>query len=341
MTEASGSGGAAPSAGSVPSGSTRAWPARLGALGISLLALCIGAWTLAALWYQAAPSWRGPLMGVAGLASAGLCMGAWVRPWRTLGFLILVTIGVAWWWGSIVPAADRAWDGDVSRGVTAEISGSRVTLHDVRDFRWRTPEDFTPAWRSRSFDLDQLDRVDLYSSVWSSPAIAHTLVGFGFSDGQYVVFSAEIRREKGELFSEIGGFFKEFELVLIAAEPDDIIHLRTDARGEHVTRYPLKLTPQQMRAAFLIFAQKGNALARQPEFYQTLTTNCTTVVFQLARLVEPGIPFDWRILLSGYVPGYLYDHGLVDTSRPLEALSAAATVAPGTRPWNAPWSAAP
>ncbi|MFG1393017.1 Lnb N-terminal periplasmic domain-containing protein [Xanthobacter agilis] len=302
-------------------------------IAIAITALSLGAWTAAALWYQAGASWRLPLMGASGIMALALAVAAIRHPVRGLAGLAVALAAVGLWWSAIAPSNDRSWAPDVSRGVTAEIRGSDVTLRDVRDFQWRTPDDFTPRWRTLSLNLDQLDRVDLYSSVWASPAIAHTLVGFGFSDGQYVVFSAEIRRELGEQFSEIGGFFKEFELVLIAATPDDIIHLRTDARGEHVTRYPLKLSPEQMRAAFLIFANKGNALAQRPEFYQTITTNCTTVVFRLARIVEPNIPFDWRILASGYLPGYLYDHRLIDTTAPLAAIERAAVVTPGTRPW--------
>ncbi len=315
-----------------------AWRAagRLLACGlVALAALLLGAWTATALWYQAGMGWRAPLMGLVLLAALALVPLSFLRPGRALAALLLGLVAVGLWWSSIAPSNHRDWDPDVARGVTADVEGSRVTLHNVRDFQWRTENDAAPRWQTLTFDLDQLDRVDVYSSVWASPAIAHTLVGFGFSDGQYVVFSAEIRRERGEKFSEIGGFFKQFELVLIAATPGDIIHLRTDARGERVSRYPLRLTPAQMRAAFLIFANKGNMLAEHPQFYQTITTNCTTVVFQLARLVEPGMPFDWRILASGYLPGYLYDHRLIDTDLPLAEVERKAVLAPGATPWNA------
>lgn len=317
-------------------------PRRLRALAARLLLVLASglatAWTLAALWHQAPPGWDAPLMGLAALAGAAIIAIGLRHPARGAIGLAAGLAAVALWWGSIHPRNDRDWAPDVAHGVTATFRDHQVTLSHIRDFSWRSEADVTPRWESATFDLDALDRVDVYSSVWASPAIAHTLVGFGFSDGRYVVFSAEIRKEVGESFSEIGGFFKEFELVLIAATPDDIIRLRTDARGEHVARYPLKLTGEQMRAAFLIFANTGNALAEHPKFYQTITTNCTTVPFQLARLVEPGIPFDWRILLSGYLPGYLYDHRLIDTTAPLAQVEREAVVAPGSRPWIQPAS---
>ena len=168
--------------------------------------------------------------------------------------------------------------------------------------------------------------MDLLNSVWSNPAIAHTLVSFGFADGRHVVFSAEIRKERGEAFSEIGGFFKEFELVLIAAEEGDIVRLRTNIRRETVSLYPLLLPPQIARALFMSYIEKANALAAQPEFYQTITANCTTIVFGLARLIDPGIPFDWRIIVSGYLPDYLYDRGLIRTDLPLSKVKKQAEI---------------
>ncbi|HEY0301260.1 MAG TPA: DUF4105 domain-containing protein, partial [Rhizomicrobium sp.] len=178
--------------------------------------------------------------------------------------------------------------------------------------------DFTPRWETRRYSLDRLTSVDLVSSVWASPAIAHTLISFGFADGGHVVFSAEVRRERGEEFSEIGGFFKEFELVMIAADESDILRLRTNIRRENVTLLPLRLTDAQARALFTAYVERANKLARQPQFYQTITANCTTVMFELARLVDRRVPLDWRILVSGYLANYLYDLGIIRTDIPLD-----------------------
>lgn len=277
---------------------------------------------VAALWFQAPPAFRGFWIAVP-LAAAGAIVGVGWRHRRAgwAGLAIALIVGAAWW-TSIKPSNDRIWAPDVAYGVTGDIVGDDVVLHNVRNFAWTSDSDFVPRWETRPYALDRLTSVDLVSSVWASPAIAHTLVSFGFADDQtkslrHVVFSAEVRRERGEEFSEVGGFFKEFELVMIAADENDILRLRTNIRREDVTLLPLRLTPAQRRALFMAYVTRADKLARQPEWYETITTNCTTVIFELARIVDSRIPLDWRILVSGYLPGYLYDLGIIRTDIPL------------------------
>lgn len=294
-----------------------------------LATACVFLWLGTALWFQLPAELNAAGSASAAVAGLATAILGWCRPRLGWLALVLVAAGVSLWWTSIKPSNVRDWAADVAHGVTGEVVGSDVVLHNVRDFDWTSEATFIPRWETRRYRLDELRSVDLFSSVWGNPAIAHTLIGFGFADGAYVVFSAEIRRERQETFSEIGGFFKEFELVMIAADADDIIRLRTDFRGEQVSRFALRLTPEQGRALFLSYLARANELAVRPEFYQTVTTNCTTVIFQLARLVEPGIPLDWRILLSGYLPGYLYEHAIIATDRPLEEVQRQAILAPG------------
>lgn len=281
-------------------------------------AVLVAALAVAALWFQADPPWRWLWMAavaVVAIALVGVGRRQWKAGWG--GLAIACLVGAAWWM-SIAPSNDRDWAPDVAHGVTADIAGPEVVLRNVRNFEWRSEDDFTPRWEARRYSLDRLTSVDLVSSVWASPAIAHTLISFGFADNRHVVFSAEVRRERGEEFSEIGGFFKEFELVMIAADEADILRLRTNIRRENVTLLPLRLDKAQARALFSAYVNRANKLARQPQFYQTVTANCTTVMFELARLVDSRVPMDWRILVSGYLPQYLYDLGIIRTDIPLD-----------------------
>lgn len=292
---------------------------------LSSFALLATVWTALALWYRipAEPYLRG------GVAAAWLafvvCLVIFGRrsPLLAGGLFLVSLVAVGVWWQTIRPSLDRDWAPDVARTVTGTIGsrpsdapagslpsgvdlpGNVVTLENVRNFRWTSDRDAEPLWETRRYDLDTITETDLVLSYWGMDAIAHTLVSFGFSDGRHVVFSVEIRREKTEEFSSIAGFFKSYELAFIAADESDILYLRTNMRREDTYLYPLDLSPQAAAALFLTYVNAANTRAKEPQFYDTLTTNCTTVIFDLARLVSPGIPMDWRILLSGYLPSYL------------------------------------
>lgn len=281
-------------------------------LGCALLMIFV-VWIGLSLHFQVAA----PLVYVFYLGLAVGCFGAvrmllrgqWGRVW---GLSAVVLAVWALWWLSIAPRQDRDWLPEVSRDVTSEPVGeARVLVRNIRDFRWSTPTEAVENWYDLEVDPGQITSVDMIMSVWDSPDIAHTLVSFGFADGRHIVFSGEIRREVGEEFSALGGFFKRFELVLVAADERDIVHLRTDARGEAVSLYPVVMGAAQREALFLAFLDYGNELAEQPRWYHTLWTNCTTMPYRLVRRVSEGAVLDLRVILSGRLPGYLYDLGVL------------------------------
>ncbi|VVD61292.1 hypothetical protein PMO31116_00117 [Pandoraea morbifera] len=254
---------------------------------------------LIALWVA-----LGVAAGVALLrVSAGVPLKGW-----PLAFLVAMILLVGWW-QTIRPSNDRDWAADVARLLDPRQDGSHVTLQNVRNFAWRTETDFTPRWETREYDLDKLESADLVLSYWMGPAIAHTLVSFGFSDGQRVVFSIEIRKKQGQKFSAIGGFFKDFEATLVAADERDILRVRSNVRGETVYLYRLNIPPGQLRKVFLGYLERARDLRHHAKWYNTLTSNCTTIVFELARIIAPGLPLDYRLLLSGYFAEYAYDQG--------------------------------
>jgi len=298
----------------------RRWPVLAVVLAVPVLA-----WTAAALWFQF-PAVRWLAIGLPIVLMAGVVALSFKgRRAAWLG-LAAIVVGVGAWFGALQPRQDRDWAPDVARGVTSRVEGTKVHLTDVRDFGWITRDEADERWIGTTVDLQQLQTVDLVLTTWGSPHIAHTMLSFGFADGQYVVLSAEIRREADEAFSELGGFFKQFELVLIAATERDIVRLRTHARADQVSLYRLEMTPEQRRQLFLSYLELGNNLDRKPRWYQTVTTNCTTVIWRLARLVAPGIPLDWRVLLSGHVPDYLYDIGVIANDRALDDIKQSARI---------------
>jgi hypothetical protein len=223
--------------------------------------------------------------------------------------------GVLVWWNSLTPSNDRDWLPNVARTPWATVSGDTVTIHNIRNFTYRTETDFTPAWYDKSYDLRKLEGIDIVTSYWMGPDIAHVFVSFAFAGGEHLAMSIETRTEKGEGYSAIKGFFRQYELYYVVADERDVIGLRTNFRRdppEDVYVYRIKSNPEGRRAFFLEYVRQINALKDHPEFYNSLTTNCTTNIWTNSH-VNPGhLPLSWKILASGHVPEYLFENGRLE-----------------------------
>jgi hypothetical protein len=231
-------------------------------------------------------------------------------------FLALFVVVLAWWL-SLAPLNDRVWQTDVARLAYATIDGDRVTVHNIRNFDYRTEYDYTPAYYDKIFDLRKLDGVDLIASYWMGPAVAHIFVSFDFEGGDHLAISIETRKERGESYSTVRGFFRQYELYYVVADERDLIRLRTNYRKdppEDVYVYRLHGPVENGRRVFLQYIDEINALKERPEWYNTLTTNCTTAIWMHSRINPGHPPLSWKILASGYAPEYLYEIGKLDSS---------------------------
>lgn len=190
-----------------------------------LVIIGYGIWFSLALYYQGFDILKWLLITL-WLVLAAFCLWGMFkaagRKRSVLSFLIAMILSLGWWTYGITPRLDRDWKSEVAYTVTGEIDGAAVTLHNVRNFEWTTSDDFTEKWETRTYDFDQLETVDLIASHWGSEAISHSIMSFGFADGRRIAFSVEIRKEQGESFSTISGFFKQYELAIIAADENDI-----------------------------------------------------------------------------------------------------------------------
>lgn len=242
------------------------------------------------------------------------------RRLRALATYCLALTTVLTWWVSLTPPTTGNWAPDVAHQVTGELTGSTLTLKNVRNFTWRSPSDFDAKWESRSYDLDRLESVDLFMSHWSGKTIGHMIISFGFSDGDQLAWSVEVRRQIDGGFSPIADLFKTNTLVLIAADERDVLGTRTNARLEDVYIYRTNTGVQTARALLLQYVVAANQLSQQPQWYNSAFTNCTTVVLKMIRTITGKRPLDWRILANGYLPAYAYEAGILDTRLPLAEL---------------------
>jgi hypothetical protein len=294
--------------------------------------LCAGAWGVGLLHF-AGPGGPGArqamaiAVGVVALASAWMFRSPGHRRSGLFvaGALFIALLG---WWSSIRPSNDREWAPEVARLAHATVEGEMVTVHNIRNFDYRSETVFDPRYYDRTFDLRKLDSVDLVSVYWMGPAIAHLFVTFGFGDAHLAV-SIEARRERTESYSTLGGFFRQYELVYVVGDERDLIRLRTNYRKdppEDVYLLRLQAPIENARRFFLDYIAAINALRDAPEFYNTLLTNCTTQILLHARANPDPPGYSWKVLASGYAPEFIYDSGRLDTSLPFSDLMRASHV---------------
>ncbi|MBO9356849.1 DUF4105 domain-containing protein [Bordetella petrii] len=279
--------------------------------GFVLVVIAAAAWGALALWVRrpAGVPLTCVLILIWVLVALAACVLVGTGRWRgALAFLPPAALLAAWWL-TLRPAQDRDWEPSVARLLHGQIEGDVATLHNVRNFAWRGTQDFDARWETRRYRLSAIRSVDMALSYWSHTAIAHTLVSFGFADGDYLVFSVEIRRKKNDRFSELGGFFRQYELSIVAADERDILQVRTNVRGEDGYLYRVHMAPDDMRALFAEYISQANKLVQRPRFYNTLTANCTTLVYRMVNRIVTGLPLDYRLMASGYLPEYLYELG--------------------------------
>ncbi len=298
---------------------------RFAALPLGTLLLGMpAAWGALALWYQApGGQLRIGIVAVWAAFSVGVLVALWQGRAALAFFSFAIAFGILGaWWRHIVPTNDRPWADDVAKITSGTIEGDRVTLRNVRNFDWRSNDDYTQRWETRVYELNRLNSVDMIMSYWDGWVIAHMLISFGFDDGQHVAFSVEVRRQKNQTYSEIGGFFKRDGLSIIAADERDVIRVRTNIRREDDYLYRIRMPLSAMRSLFLGYIEQADALLDTPRFYNTITVNCTTLVYHMMKRIVGYLPWSYRLLFTGYLPAYVYRVGGLDQRFSLEELRA-------------------
>jgi hypothetical protein len=301
-----------------------------------LLALCTF-WACCALYFDLRGKDSSALAATLYLCVVATGLLIWFRSfWKAASYgfgCFAITVG---WWLSLQPSNVRKWQPDVAETAWAEIAGDRVTVHNVRNSVYRSETDYTPRWETRVVNLSSIRGADIFITYWGSPWIAHPIVSFRYGNDEYLAFSIEVRKEAGEQYSAIRGFFRQFELIYIVSDESDVVRLRTNYRqGEEVYLFRLRASPGRARAVFLQYIDALNRLHKRPEWYNALTTNCTT---EIRKLVDSGtgsnVPWDWRILLNGRLDEMLYERGSLAGDLPFPELKRSAHINPEARALN-------
>ncbi len=278
------------------------------------------AWATLAIYYSNLP-WAGMRLGLAGAFAAFAIWALWLSRQRRMSVVLIVLfLGVVVWWSSIRPSHDREWRPEVAMMPRAAIDGDRVRLTGVRNFDYRTRNDFTVHYEEREVWLSHLAALDFYVSYFSEGPVAHTFLSFIFDNAPPLSISIETRPEVGEGFAPVASLFKQFELIYVVGDERDLVGVRTNHRREAVYLYHLNTSADDARRLLLIYLTRINELADRPEFYHLLTNSCTINIIRYANAAGRTGRFDVRHLLNGLVDSYLYHSGRVDTTLPFDEL---------------------
>ena len=289
-------------------------------LGLPVIGL-LSAWAAGCLWIEGPASrvWAGACVALFLAATIAACV--WVRPWRRMWVVYAALfLAVQAWWLSIPPSNDREWLPDVARLPHARFEGDVVTLENVRNFHYRSETDYDEIWETRTYDLSQVVGLDMFLVYWGSPMIAHTIMSWTFEDGRHLAISIETRKEVGESYSAVRGFFRQYEIYYVVADERDLVGLRAAHRGEQVFLYRLRVPPETARELLVDYLDTVDELGETPRWYNALRQNCTTAIRRHAKHIAAHNPFSWKIIVNGYLDELGYDRGTIDTSLPFEEL---------------------
>jgi hypothetical protein len=287
-------------------------------IAIGLLLLLWSLWAFGALWFDFPIAAMRP-WAAGGFVVIGVVFLFRFKPrWRAMAALAAANQLVMAWWLTLRPQQDRDWKPEVAQTPYAVVEGDVVTFHQVRNFEYRSEDDFTPNYEMRRLDLRKLRGVDVFLNYWGSPYMAHPILSYDFGEDGRICFSIETRPEKGETYSALGGLYRRFELIYIVADERDVVRLRSNFRkGEDVYLYRLKA--DHAKASFMEYVKIVNELHERPRWYNAITNNCTTAIRQ-QRASERRAAWDWRMLVNGFGDELLYERGAIDRSMPFAEL---------------------
>ncbi|MDO8980318.1 MAG: DUF4105 domain-containing protein [Afipia sp.] len=278
------------------------------------------AWAALAIYYSNLP-WTGLRLALAVAFAVFAIWALWFSRQRRMPVVFgLLFLGVVAWWISIPPSHDREWRPEVAVMPRAIIDGDRVRITGVRNFDYRTRNDFTVRWEEREVSLSHLTALDFYVSYFTEGPVGHTFVSFIFDNAPPLTISIETRPEVGEGFAPVASLFKQFELIYVVGDERDIVGVRTNHRREPTYLYRLNASADDARRLLLVYLTRINELADRPEFYHLLTNSCTINIVRYANAAGRAGRFDIRHLLNGLIDSYLYHSGRVDTTLPFDEL---------------------
>jgi hypothetical protein len=218
----------------------------------------------------------------------------------------------------IAPSNFRDWRPEQSVLPHAEFQGEQVVVHNVRNCKYFANDVYMVDYYDNTIDLEHVEGVDFIVVPFKgTPALAHVMISFQIAkpDGtrDHLAVSVETRKERDENYNPVKGSANTYELMYVLADERDVIQYRTNYNNEDVYLYHTVATPEASKALLVDVLTRANQVAAQPEFYDTLTNNCTSNIVRHVNRIKPNrIVTDYRVLLPGYSDALAYDEGLIE-----------------------------
>ena len=276
-------------------------------------------WMAGAIYYDVCRGARWRWVVVIGWAIGVVAMFAiWQPVWQPFIVLLAVLVLFLGWWLRQKPSHDREWDPTVAVLPKAVRDGDAITIENVRNFDYRTLDDFTPRYETHTFHLANLKSADIIFFYWGSPWMSHPVLVYDFGPEGRVCGSIEVRYRKGQLYSVVRSFYRQQELILLVADERDVILRRTKhSQNQEAYLYHFHARAEELRTIFLDYIEAINKLCDTPRWYNGLFANCTTTFY---RLPNSQLRFDWRVLANGRLDRALYEDGRLDRGLPFQEL---------------------
>ena len=235
---------------------------------------------------------------------------SWQPLWQPFVVLLCVTAVFLGWWFRQEPSHIRDWDPCVALLPRAIRDGDAITIENVRNFEYRSLNDFTPRYETRTYHSSNLKAVDIIFFNWGWALMSHPVLVFDFGPDGRVCVSIEVRFRKGQKFSLIRSLYRQQELIFLVSDERDAILRRTKHDLPQVAHlYRVNATPEQLRTTFFDYVETINSLYDKPRWYHGLFANCTTSFY---RLPHSRFRLDWRVFANGRLDRALYESGLLD-----------------------------
>ena len=222
------------------------------------------------------------------------------------------------------------WDVGMERIPLVTFEGDSVIVENFRNFRYESDGTHEENYETRTINVPELVNADFIVVPFAKqPELAHTMMSFGFEDGQHIVVSVEARRRLNQKYGIIKGIFGAFPLMYAIADERDAIGQRTEIRGDDVYLYRSGATPQEIQSFFQCVMHRVHELSHSPETYNTITNNClTNIRYHINRIWPKRVPWNWRLLINAHSDYLAYKLGMLESHESFKSTREHANITP-------------